>query len=118
MNYSVFLHYLQFEKRYSPHTILAYRIDLEQFFGFIKNTYAVKDIKEVDHHLIRSWMVSMMEQSIAARSVNRKIAALKTFFKFLLKKEIIEKNPMLLIQSQKTSKPLPVFVEKTESLLY
>ena len=107
-----FLQYLQFEKRYSPHTILAYKTDLDQFFAYLKNTYAIEDIMEVNYQLIRSWMVNLMEQSISPRSVNRKITTLKTFYKYLLRENIVSENPMLKISSPKTSKRLPVFVEK------
>jgi integrase/recombinase XerC len=62
--------------------------------------------------LIRSWIVSLMEQKISSRSVNRKITTLKTFYKFLLRQKVVADNPMLKIQSPKTSKRLPVFVEK------
>jgi integrase/recombinase XerC len=108
-----FLKYLQYEKRCSPHTVKAYGIDLEQFYNFLLETYEVSDIKEVNHSFIRSWIISMMEESITPRSINRKITTLKTYYKFLLREGVITQNPMLKIQSPKTSKRLPVFVDKT-----
>lgn len=107
-----FLQYLQFEKRLSSHTLLAYSGDLEQFFSFLENTYQIKNIPEITHTLIRSWVVELMDQKISPRSVNRKITTLKTFYKYLLRQGIVVENPMMKIMSPKTSKRLPVFVEK------
>lgn len=107
-----FIQYLQFEKRFSHHTVTAYSGDLDQFYLFLEQTYQLKDISEVNHMLIRSWIVQMMEQKISPRSINRKITTLKTFYKFLLRQGLVTENPMLKIQAPKTSKRLPVFVEK------
>lgn len=107
-----FLEYLQFEKRFSGHTLVAYTNDLNQFNLYLHTAYEIKSVAEVNHTVVRSWIVSLMEQKIAPRSVNRKITALKTFYKFLLRQGIITENPMLKIQAPKTSKRLPVFVEK------
>lgn len=107
-----FLKYLQFEKRLSSHTILAYSGDLEQFYTFLHTTYEIKKLSDINHVLIRSWVVELMEQKISPRSVNRKITTLKTFYKYLLRQGIATENPMLKIMSPKTSKRLPVFVEK------
>jgi integrase/recombinase XerC len=107
-----FLQYLQFEKRFSPHTVTSYSTDLSQFYHYLQVNYSVKDFSEVNHMLIRSWVVQMMEQKISARSINRKITTLKTFYKFLLRHTIVTENPMLKVQAPKASKRLPVFVEK------
>jgi integrase/recombinase XerC len=107
-----FYQYLQFEKRVSKHTLLAYDTDLSQFIEYITSTYEIKNISEINHTLIRSWIVSLMEQQMNPRSVNRKITTLKTFYKFLLRQQIVTENPMLKILSPKTAKRLPVFVEK------
>jgi len=107
-----FVEYLQFEKRFSPHTLVAYQTDLSQFIDYLEHTYEIKAIEEVNHSLIRSWIVDLMNHKISPRSVNRKITTLKTFYKFLLRQKIVIENPMLKIQSPKTSKRLPVFVEK------
>jgi len=108
-----FLKYLQYEKRCSPNTVTAYANDLKQFYDYLSETYEISDIKEVNHSFIRSWIISMMEKSITPRSINRKITTLKTYYKFLLREGVITQNPMLKIQSPKTSKRLPVFVDKT-----
>lgn len=107
-----FLEYLQYEKRFSNHTVLAYTKDLEQFFTYLQNTYEIKELQEISHTFIRSWIVSMMNDKMSSRSVNRKITTLKTFYKYLLRQQVVKENPMLKIQSPKTSKRLPVFVEK------
>lgn len=111
-NRDAFLEYIQFEKRLSSHTLVAYTNDLNQFIAFLNSVYEIKNVAEVNHTVIRSWVVSLMEQKITPRSVNRKITTLKTFYKFLLRQAIVSENPMLKIQSPKTSKRLPVFVEK------
>lgn len=111
-NRDSFLQYLRYEKRLSNHTLIAYSNDLKQFLEYLDTTYQIKQLSEISHIIIRSWVVSLMEQKITARSVNRKITTLKTFYKFLLRQSIVTENPMLKIQSPKTSKRLPVFVEK------
>jgi len=108
-----FLSYLQNEKRYSPLTVSAYGTDLTQFYSFIKSQYDLTRIEDVTHSLIRSWIVEMIDADISTRSVNRKITTLKSYYKFLLREKIVEKNPMLKILPPKTSKKLPVFVEKS-----
>ncbi len=107
-----FIKYIQYEKRYSSHTITAYQNDLKQFYDFLAKTHEVTDIADVNHIFIRSWIVSLMDQKITPRSINRKITTLKTYYKFLLREGVIEQNPMLKILSPKTSKRLPVFVDK------
>jgi integrase/recombinase XerC len=107
-----FLEYIQHEKRLSIHTLTAYTGDLSQFITYITTQYEIKSISEINHTLIRSWIVTLMEHKISPRSVNRKITTLKTFYKYLLRQGVVSVNPMLKIQSPKTSKRLPVFVEK------
>jgi len=106
-----FLAYIQYEKRYSPHTVTAYRTDLDQFFAFLSAQYQTSDISGVDHSMIRSWLVFLMEQGDSPRSVNRKLTSLKSFYRFLLKEGDVENNPMRRIISPKTPKHLPEFVE-------
>ena len=109
-----FLDYLSFEKRYSPHTINAYRRDLNQFKQFLLTAYEIDVPRKATHQMIRSWIVDLMERDLSSRSVNRKISSLKSFFKFLLRRGDISSNPMSKILSPKTSKKLPVFVEETK----
>jgi integrase/recombinase XerC len=107
-----FIQYIQFEKRYSSHTVISYRNDLNQFFSYLEQEYQISDIKKVDHFQIRSWLVSLMEHDISARTVNRKITTLKSFFKYLIRESIITDNPMIKIISPRISKRIPAFVEK------
>lgn len=107
-----FKRYLEFEKRYSTHTLKAYKKDIEQFFSFLKNIYAIESIKLANQVIIRSWLISLKEESISTRTINRKISSLKTFFRFLIKEGEINENPMLKILSPKTSKKLPIFIEE------
>jgi integrase/recombinase XerC len=107
-----FLAYIQFEKRYSAHTVTAYRSDLDQFFEYLLHHFNTTDITEVNHAMIRSWLVFLMEQQITPRTVNRKLTALKSFYRFLLREGSIHQNPMRKINSPKTSKKLPLFIEK------
>jgi integrase/recombinase XerC len=107
-----FIEYLRFEKRFSPHTVLAYESDLEQFRLYLVSAYSIEKIGQVDHSIIRSWIVQLMDEGIGPRSVNRKITTLKTFYKYLLRQKAVQQNPMLKIQSPKTAKRLPSFVEE------
>lgn len=106
-----FILYIKHEKRYSPHTVSAYESDLEQFFKFLNfPEETVSHPSEICYAQIRNWMVHLMEDK-TARSVNRKIATLRKYFKFLLREGIITSNPASKIQSPKTVKHLPVVVE-------
>lgn len=107
-----FIQYLQYEKRFSNHTLVAYSTDLRQFYKYCMNVYEVNRLSDIDHTLVRSWIVKMMEEEMTPRSINRKITALKTFYKYLLRQGIVKHNPMLKVQAPKSSKRLPVFVEK------
>lgn len=107
-----FLHYIKFEKRLSPHTFIAYQADLAQFFIFLEKSYQIKDITFINHQIIRSWIASLMEQKISSRSISRKLTTLKTFYKFLQREGEIKINPMLRVSSPKSTKKLPVFIEK------
>ena len=107
-----FIEFIQYEKRSSKHTLAAYSNDTNQLVCYLKTAYEITDLSEVNHTIIRSWIVSLMEQKISPRSVNRKITTLKTFYKYLLRQNIVSENPMLKILSPKTSKRLPVFIEK------
>lgn len=113
MSAESFLKYLRYEKRFSPHTLIAYENDLKQFFNYLETTYQIKKIEEVNHPIIRSWMVHMMEEGIGARSVNRKITTLKTFYRHLIREGKVKTNPMQKIQAPKMAKRLPVFVDKS-----
>ncbi len=114
LNTELFLNYLKYEKRYSQNTLTAYENDLDQFVLFGKKLVEDFCVEEVDYHLIRQWIVSLMDNGISAKSVNRKVSALKTFFKFLMREGVIEKNPTDKIAIPKMGKKLPVFVQEKE----
>ena len=126
MSAESFIRYLTYEKRYSNHTVTAYQNDLLQFESFLKEQYGITSSGDAEHTMIRSWLVQLMEQTgreqskkTSARSVNRKISALRTYFKFLLKNKKVKHNPMLKIVRPKEAKKLPVFLDesRTEVLL-
>jgi integrase/recombinase XerC len=107
-----FINYLRFEKRYSPLTIVSYSNDLTQFFLFLGINGNSDEMVNIDSKLIRSWIVSLMDHGISSRSVNRKISTLRSFFKFLIKENIVKVNPLVYVLKPKIKKRLPVFVEK------
>ena len=109
-----FLQYLEFEKRFSPHTILAYSRDLRQFFDFIKNTYELNDTGTVRYDHIRSWMVSMLSEGISPRTVNRKLSTLKAYFRFLNQRGLATHDPTEKVPAPKTGGRLPVHLKKEE----
>ncbi|WP_131539005.1 tyrosine-type recombinase/integrase [Pedobacter nototheniae] len=105
-----FLTYLLHEKRYSQHTIVSYQTDIDQFEAFINKTFELGFL-EIKHTHVRSFMVELMDQQTSESSINRKISALRSFYKFLLREGKATQNPMLLIKGPKVAKRLPVFVE-------
>lgn len=111
MNSERFLQYIKDERRFSPHTVLAYKNDLKQFFGFLAKM-EIKEIKETNHSIIRSWIIHLIENKINNRTVNRKLSTLKSYFKYLIKEGLIEENPMQKVLAPKTAKRLPTFIEE------
>ena len=109
-----FLQYLQFEKRYSKHTVTSYNSDLNDFRVFCETSYNLSEVHEADHTIIRSWVVNLMENKLNPRSVNRKLTCLSSFFKFLMKINVLKTNPLLKVVHPKNKKRLPVFVEESK----
>ena len=109
-----FLAYLQWEKRYSYHTVLSYQNDLTACFGYLEEQYAVKGPGDVETGFIRSWLASLKEAGLTSRSLRRKISTLKSYFKFYLRKGVITRNPMGVIVSPKMSRRLPGFVAEKD----
>lgn len=109
-----FLKYLSFEKRYSQHTVEAYRKDLQQFTAYLASDFEINDLLQVKHPQIRGWVVTLMDDGLSPKSVNRKLATLKSFYKFLLAREYLEVNPTNQIKPLKTQKDLPSFVKEEE----
>jgi integrase/recombinase XerC len=108
-----FLNYLRFEKRFSAHTIISYQNDLAQFEAFLKTSFEDTPAT-ASYPMVRSWIVQLSELKLDPRSINRKIASLRSFYKFLLRREAITKDPMTKIKILKTRKKLPHFVKEPE----
>lgn len=114
-----FLDYLKFEKRYSQHTLISYRNDLEQFFAYLSSQFDTPSVQEINALFIRSWLAELKEEGISSKTINRKISALKSFFKYQLKTGKIGQTPMATISGPRVSKRLPSFVEEKDiSLLF
>ncbi|RYE90260.1 MAG: integrase [Cytophagaceae bacterium] len=110
-----FLDFLRYEKRFSPHTVTSYQTDLTQFASYLRKEYDLAEPAEATHPLIRGWVVELMGQDLDPRTVNRKVACLRSYYKFLVRIHRIEANPMLRIKAPKMAKKLPEFVPE-ESL--
>jgi len=110
---TLFLKFLKFEKRTSAHTITSYQTDLVQFSQYLSTTYESTP-DQASHPMIRSWIISLSDQQLDPSSVNRKIACLRSFFRFLLREQKIDRNPMLKVRILKTAKRLPHFVRDNE----
>lgn len=109
-----FLEYLQYERNYSTHTVLSYKKDLAQFSDFVIREHSEFVLDEIDTDLVRMWIVELMEVKNSSATVKRKLSALKSFYKFLLKRGEIKKNPVLTISGPKASKKIPNFVKEAE----
>ena len=109
-----FIDYLKFEKRYSQHTIIAYQNDLISFFDYIELTYGQTPPNRISHTYVRSWLASLKEEKITAKSINRKISTLKSFFKYQLKLGVVRQTPMAKIIAPKNEKRLPGFVADSD----
>lgn len=109
-----FIDYLQHQKKFSVHTILSYESDLNQFQIYLEKEIHDADLKKVSYLHVRTWVAELMDKNISAKSVNRKLSTLKSFYKYLLRNNIIDVNPLQKIQGPKTPKKLPVFVDQTQ----
>src|SRR6188768_4132379 len=93
-----FLNYLRFEKRYSQHTIISYQNDLEQFLSFLLADFDAPQFQDITPAIVRTWLAGLKEtESLTAKSINRKISTLKSFFKFLMREGLMETTPMSII---------------------
>ena len=111
-----FIHYLRVEKRYSENTLLAYAKDIDQFSLFLVNQFDFS-FEQTKHLHIRSYVVELMNSKITNRSVCRKLSALKSLYKFLLKKGVVDSSPLANIQLPKIEKRLPSFIKEKEILV-
>ncbi len=108
-----FLDHIKFEKKYSPHTLLSYQNDLSQFATYIE-PYHIDSINNIDISIIRNWLVALKTNQQTAKTINRKISSLKSFFGFLEKSKVIEKNPVAAIANLKLPKNLPTYLQEDE----
>ncbi|MFZ4633857.1 MAG: tyrosine-type recombinase/integrase [Saprospiraceae bacterium] len=109
-----FFQYLTHERRASAHTLVAYKRDLALFLTFIAEKYSLTSVNEVRHPHIRSWMVKLLHEGNATRSVNRRLSCLKSYFRFLKKRGLLTQDPMIKVVAPKTGKRLPVFLPESE----
>ena len=109
-----FLDYLKFQKRYSQHTIISYRNDLQAFFDFLLLQFNDTTLAAIKPAFVRSWLAGLKQDGLDSKSIIRKISALKSFFKFQLRQQHITVSPMATIISPKLSKRLPQFVERAD----
>lgn len=113
-----FISYLRLQKRASPLTTKNYESDLDQFFIFLTNEFSSFPIQEITHQHARAFMAHLMDNKQSAKTVNRKLSTLKSFFKYLVRSHVLTVNPMQKVQGPKIAKKLPVFIDedKVESL--
>jgi len=105
-----FLNYLKFEKRFSQHTLISYENDLKAFWDYLVTEYGDLSLPQISHSFIRSWLASLKDQGMTAKTINRKISTLRSFFKYNMKTGVIQQTPMTKIIAPKSEKMLPQFV--------
>jgi len=103
-----FLEYLVLERKYSNHTVTAYKKDISSFYEFCNDEYELKSLKDVNYSQIRSWIIKLVDEGISNNSINRKVSSLKSFYKFLQKAEQIKSNPLIKHKSLKVAKKVQV----------
>lgn len=108
-----FINYLEYEKKASVHTVTAYRHDLVQFQEFTTLSFEKNSIETADHAEIRAWVIDLVDKGLSSTTVNRKMATLRSFYKFLLRSRLITKDPTYKLKSLKNPKRLPEFVQES-----
>ena len=109
-----FLRHLKFEKRVSENTIKSYDNDLSQFLTFSEKYENNRKLSSIDNKTIRAWIIELSTKNLSNKSINRKIASIKSFFKFLIKRQKIKKNPTTLVKSLKAKQTLPLFLKEKD----
>lgn len=109
-----FFSYLQYEKRFSAHTLTSYQTDLKQLSVYLESAYELKELQSASYQMLRSWLLSLAGNELKPRSLARKIACLKSFYKFLHKQGHISANPTLKLKAPKLEKRLPDYVEEKD----
>lgn len=109
-----YIQYLRYEKNYSSHTVFAYKRDLEQFLAFASDTFQLEHPSDIDADIIRAWMLALMEKGDTARSVNRKLSSLRSYWRYLLRQGLVTSNPTQKVLTPKIKKALPSFLKEEE----
>lgn len=112
--FSSFVKYLRFERQYSDHTVRSYTKDLTQYKEYLITHLDMTDVHKASHVHVRSWMVHLMKNNFTSKSINRKLSALKSFYKFEMKNERIDDNPATGISGPKLSKRLPQVMKESD----
>ena len=110
----LFLDYLKLERNYSPATVKHYRDDLKEFERFFQELDLQLSWETVDSDIVRRWMEAMMDRGNVASSVNRRLSALRSFYRYALRRNLVEKDPVHGIQGPKRKRPLPQFLKEAE----
>lgn len=110
-----FLQYLKFEKRYSHHTLLAYQKDLSQFLVYLDEQFGINDANSLTHFHVRSWLATMKDDRQSARTINRKLSSLNSYYKYLQRTGRVEKNPVRQLHALKLPERLPSFLKEDET---
>ena len=111
---SRFSDHLKFEKRYSAHTVRSYHDDLTQFNDYLETQFGGMKLRDISAPVVRSWLASMKQHKMTARTITRKISTLKSFYKFMMRSGVLAKSPMTGIVSPKLAKKLPSYVEEKQ----
>ena len=114
MHFNSFIEYLQFEKNYSPNTIIAYSKDIESFFDFASKEFGYSEIKNIHYSIIRNWIVKLVDDGVSNTTINRKISSLRTYYKFLIKIGDLEESPLIKHKALKTAKKIQVPFSENE----
>lgn len=110
----LFLDYLKLERNYSPATVKHYRDDLKEFERFFQELDLQLSWETIDSDIVRRWMEAMMDRGNVASSVNRRLSALRSFYRYALRRNLVEKDPVHGIQGPKRKRPLPQFLKESE----
>ncbi len=106
----LFFNYLRHERRFSPHTIKSYEVDLGQFSAYLRDTYELTDATAATHSIIRSWLVTLLQKNLDPRSVSRKVACLRSYYRFMQREGVITLNPMTKVKAPKVAQKVVQFV--------
>ena len=109
-----FYHYIQYQKRLSKHSIIAYKNDVAQFKQFLVKQYSITDYNAVENGIIRAWIVSLVEKNLSSKTIRRKVSAVKSLYRYLRKEGLVENNPVEKVSLPKVSKKLPVFLTERQ----